>query len=145
MMRYVSDVQNLMQMMNLLKDSSRSIQFEAFTVFKVFVANPNKPKPIVDILTNNRDKLLKYLLDFQNDRDDDEQFKEEKAVIIKEISLLGREQQQQQVASAAPAAMTPPLQPQQGLNSSISIGQPTQQAAASGVGQPPGPANRNIS
>jgi len=35
MMRYVSDVQNLMQMMNMLKDTSRSIQFEAFHVFKV--------------------------------------------------------------------------------------------------------------
>jgi hypothetical protein len=35
MMRYVSDVRNLMLMMNLLKDGSRSIQFEAFHVFKV--------------------------------------------------------------------------------------------------------------
>lgn len=35
MMRYVSDARNLMLMMNLLKDSSRSIQFEAFHVFKV--------------------------------------------------------------------------------------------------------------
>jgi hypothetical protein len=35
MMRYVSDVKNLMQMMLLLKDSSRNIQFEAFHVFKV--------------------------------------------------------------------------------------------------------------
>ncbi len=34
MMRYVSDAKNLMQMMNLLKDGSRSIQFEAFHVFK---------------------------------------------------------------------------------------------------------------
>ena len=35
MMRYVSDAYNLRQMMLLLKDSSRSIQFEAFHVFKV--------------------------------------------------------------------------------------------------------------
>jgi calcium binding protein 39 len=35
MLRYVSDPQSLMQMMNLLKDSSRSIQYEAFHVFKV--------------------------------------------------------------------------------------------------------------
>ena len=155
-------------MMNLLKDPSRSIQFEAFHVFKVqarlarwpgvrhsatlhlppppchpalqvFVANPNKTRPVVEILFNNKDKLLKYLDDFHNDRGgwalcgkagprrdvaallsvcggswragsqlrpsrcagancsaavplcpdaDDEQFKEEKAVIIKEISLL---------------------------------------------------------
>ena len=35
MMRYVSDVRNLQLMMILLKDGSRSIQFEAFHVFKV--------------------------------------------------------------------------------------------------------------
>lgn len=35
MVRYVADEQNLKLMMNLLKDQSRSIQFEAFHVFKV--------------------------------------------------------------------------------------------------------------
>ncbi len=35
MMQYVADVDNLCLMMNLLKDPSRSIQFEAFHVFKV--------------------------------------------------------------------------------------------------------------
>ncbi len=35
MMRYVSDSKNLQMMMMLLKDNSRSIQFEAFHVFKV--------------------------------------------------------------------------------------------------------------
>ena len=35
MMRYVSNSKNLQMMMMLLKDNSRSIQFEAFHVFKV--------------------------------------------------------------------------------------------------------------
>ncbi len=34
-LQYVADVDNLCLMMNLLKDPSRSIQFEAFHVFKV--------------------------------------------------------------------------------------------------------------
>lgn len=89
MVKFVSEVQHLMQLMLLLKDSSRSIQFEAFHVFKVFVANPNKPQPIVDILANNREKLLKYLEDFHTEKDEDEQFKEEKALLIREISVLG--------------------------------------------------------
>lgn len=104
MMLYVSDVKNLMQMMNLLKDSSRSIQFEAFHVFKVFVANPSKPQAIVDILSNNREKLLKYLEDFHSDKDEDEQFKEEKAITIKEISTMG--------AQPPPAATSNDPQPQ---------------------------------
>mmetsp|Transcript_11561 Transcript_11561/g.34696 ORF Transcript_11561/g.34696 Transcript_11561/m.34696 type:complete len:336 (+) Transcript_11561:410-1417(+) len=87
MMRYVSDQDNLKLMMVLLKDTSKSIQFEAFHVFKVFVANPNKTRAIIDILAGNKDKLLRYLKDFHNDTND-EQFKEEKAVIIKEISTL---------------------------------------------------------
>ena len=68
MMLYVSDVGNLKLMMNLLKDSSKSIQFEAFHVFKVFVANPNKTRPVTEVLLNNKDKLLDYLETFQSDR-----------------------------------------------------------------------------
>lgn len=37
-------------------------------LFQVFVANPKKPQPIIDILTNNKDKLLKYLEDFHTDK-----------------------------------------------------------------------------
>lgn len=88
MMKYVQEVDNLCLMMDLLRDQSRSIQFEAFHVFKVFVANPNKTLPITTILVNNKDKLLNYLADFHTDKDDDEQFKEEKAVIIREIDML---------------------------------------------------------
>ena len=66
--QYVADVQNLKLMMDLLKDPSRSIQFEAFHVFKVFVANPNKTWPVVATLHNNKDKLLRYLEDFHTDR-----------------------------------------------------------------------------
>lgn len=35
MTRYISDESNLKMMMNLLRDKSRNIQFEAFHVFKV--------------------------------------------------------------------------------------------------------------
>ena len=36
--------------------------------WQVFVANPNKPDAIVEILTSNKDKLLKYLGDFHTDK-----------------------------------------------------------------------------
>ena len=88
MLRYVSDPDNLKAAMVLLKDPSRSIQFEAFHVFKVFVVNPNKLPAICAILASNREKLLAHLADFQVDRED-EQFREEKAVVVREISLLG--------------------------------------------------------
>ena len=74
-------------MMNLLRDKSPNIQFEAFHVFKVFVANPKKPEDITQILVNNRDKLIKYLENFQNDKED-VQFSEEKALLIKTLANL---------------------------------------------------------
>lgn len=55
-------------MMNLLRDKSPNIQFEAFHVFKVFVANPKKPEDITQILVNNSKKLIAYLENFQNEK-----------------------------------------------------------------------------
>lgn len=88
MTRYISSPENLKLMMKMLKERSRNIQFEAFHVFKVFVANPNKPKPILDILLRNKDKLVEFLTRFQTDRADDEQFNDEKAYLIKQIRDL---------------------------------------------------------
>nr|ACO14798.1 Mo25 [Caligus clemensi] len=88
MTRYISNPDNLKLMMNMLKDNSRNIQFEGFHVFKVFVANPNKPKPILDILLRNQDKLIDFLSKFHTDRSDDDQFNDEKAYLIKQIKEL---------------------------------------------------------
>merc|ERR1719266_2550578 len=88
MTKYISSPDNLKLMMNLLKERARNIQFEAFHVFKVFVANPNKPKPILDILLRNREKLIDFLSNFHNDRSEDEQFNDEKAYLIKQIQEL---------------------------------------------------------
>ena len=68
MTRYISNPENLKLMMTMLRDRSKNIQFEAFHVFKVFVANPNKTKPIQDILLKNKDKLVEFLTKFHNDR-----------------------------------------------------------------------------
>ena len=69
MTRYIADEGNLKMMMNMLRDKSKNIQFEAFHVFKVFVANPKKPPQIETILRRNKDKLLVFLKDFHNDKE----------------------------------------------------------------------------
>ncbi|XP_077255054.1 calcium binding protein Mo25 isoform X5 [Temnothorax americanus] len=56
--------------------------------FTVFVANPNKPKPILDILLRNQEKLIEFLTRFHTDRSEDEQFNDEKAYLIKQIKEL---------------------------------------------------------
>ncbi|CAF3916227.1 unnamed protein product [Rotaria magnacalcarata] len=88
MTKYITNTDNLKQQMNLLKEKSKNIQFEAFHVFKIFVANPTKPKAISDILLRNREKLIDFLTTFHTDRTDDEQFNDEKAYLIKQISEL---------------------------------------------------------
>ncbi|RUS75537.1 hypothetical protein EGW08_016705, partial [Elysia chlorotica] len=88
MNRYISQPENLKLMMNLLREKSKNIQFEAFHVFKIFVANPNKPKPIMDILLRNREKLVDFLTKFHTERSEDEQFNDEKSYLIKQIKEL---------------------------------------------------------
>eukprot|EP00611_Tribonema_gayanum_P003087 TRINITY_DN12413_c0_g1_i4.p1 TRINITY_DN12413_c0_g1~~TRINITY_DN12413_c0_g1_i4.p1 ORF type:complete len:329 (+),score=137.67 TRINITY_DN12413_c0_g1_i4:121-1107(+) len=72
MMRYICNRDNLKKMMMLLRDKSPNIQYEAFHVFKVFVANPKKPPEITRILVANRAKLITYLENFHNDKDDEQ-------------------------------------------------------------------------
>jgi len=74
MKKYVESSDNLKIMMNLLRDKSRNIQFESFHVFKVFVANPHKTKPVHDILLKNKEKLMTFLSNFQNDRKGEKSF-----------------------------------------------------------------------
>jgi calcium binding protein 39 len=88
MTRYISNPDNLKLIMIMLEENSRNIQFEAFHVFKLFVSNPNKPKPILDILSRNQEELVDFLTQFHTDRSEDEQFNDEKAYLIKQIKKL---------------------------------------------------------
>jgi calcium binding protein 39 len=87
MTRYIAEEANLKMMMNMLRDKSKNIQFEAFHVFKVFVANPKKPPQIETILRRNKEKLLTFLKSFHNDKED-EQFSDEKQFLIVQIQNL---------------------------------------------------------
>ncbi|KAJ3272100.1 hypothetical protein HDV01_005965 [Terramyces sp. JEL0728] len=101
MLKYIASPDNLRLMMNLLREKSKNIQFEAFHVFKVrvtnkiFIANPQKTKPILDILYKNKDRLITFLSNFHNDKAgnfglniDDEHFNDEKVFLINQISEL---------------------------------------------------------
>lgn len=86
MIRYVASRSNLIVVMHLLRDTSPHITLDAFHVFKVFVANPNKPTEIVKILHDNKSKLCAYLTTLHQEREEnDTQFRDEKALIISTI------------------------------------------------------------
>ncbi|CAK9180883.1 unnamed protein product [Ilex paraguariensis] len=91
MRRYIVEVRHLRIMMTLLKDSSKNIQISAFHIFKVFVANPNKPREIKVILAKNHERLLALLHNLSVGKGaEDDQFEEEKELIIKEIERVSR-------------------------------------------------------
>jgi calcium binding protein 39 len=87
MMRYVSSKANMCNLMNLLRDPSKSIQIEAFHVFKVFVANANKPPEIISVLVANRSKFLRFFRDFKTEKED-LQFDQDKAQVVEIITNL---------------------------------------------------------
>jgi len=89
MIKYISNRSNLRTIMMLLRDPSAHITLEAFNVFKIFVANPNKPVEVVRILADNKVKLVKYLAGFHQEKEaSDEQFKDEKALVIATLEQL---------------------------------------------------------
>ncbi|KAL8462369.1 hypothetical protein ACS0TY_032610 [Phlomoides rotata] len=87
MIRYVSSKDNMRVLMTRLREDSKCIQVDVFHVFKLFVANQNKPADIVNILCANREKLLRFLDDFNLEKED-ATFEADKAQLIKEISEL---------------------------------------------------------
>ncbi len=68
MITYINDVNNLITIMKVLRTPQAIIQYEAFHVFKVFVANPEKTPEVTMILKQNSEKLIVYLLNFLPER-----------------------------------------------------------------------------
>lgn len=68
MIAYIGDVNNLILIMQILRTPQAIIQYEAFHVFKVFVANPDKTPEVTLILKQNAEKLISYLLNLLTDR-----------------------------------------------------------------------------
>jgi len=108
MMRYINDPNNLKIVMNLLRANTKDIQLEAFHVFKIFVANPKKSRSVLDILLRNRGKLIEFLKKFHNskgDKDADEQFADEKNILLK--TLEDMDERLLAEAGSAPIAAAP--------------------------------------
>ena len=57
-------------------------------LFQIFAANPNKSYEVQKFLIMNKQRLLKFLPKFLEDRTDDDQFNDEKAWLVKAIGNL---------------------------------------------------------
>ncbi|KAL0647506.1 hypothetical protein Bca4012_045797 [Brassica carinata] len=91
MKKFILEVRYMKVIMTLLKDSSKNIQISAFHIFKIFVANPSKPQEVKIILARNHEKLLELLHNLSPGKgSEDDQFEEEKELIIEEIQKMSR-------------------------------------------------------
>ncbi|KAL9181850.1 hypothetical protein ACHAXT_012193 [Thalassiosira profunda] len=89
MMQYISSQQNLVTILCLLRDPSPHITLDAFQVFKIFVANPHKPPEVVQVLYDNKAKLVKYLDGLHKEREgSDEQYRDEKRLVVSTLEGL---------------------------------------------------------
>ncbi|CAI5976990.1 unnamed protein product, partial [Closterium sp. NIES-64] len=90
-LRFASDVNNLIVSMNLLRDTSKVIQVDAFHIFKVIVANPKQPQDVQLILLKNKDKLLRFLPALTLEKGTEAEissFEEDKQAILKVIESM---------------------------------------------------------
>ena len=72
-----------------LRCPSMPRRYEAFHVFKIFVANPRKGGQVLELLQRNKARLLAFLADFLTGREEkDDNFRDEKAFLIDEIHKL---------------------------------------------------------
>jgi len=88
MVSYVTDDRHLRVIMNLLRDRSRTLRYEAFHLFKLFAANPDKPARVQKILTKNQQGLLELISNLESISSDDEQFSKDKKCVIDKIQAL---------------------------------------------------------
>jgi len=139
MMRFIASEHNLQVVMNLLRDKSANIQFEAFHVFKVFVANPNKPAKIRLILFKNKQKLCAYLSNFHQEKeDDDSQFSEEKKLLIATLGELERpssEELRLEMLTAPPESLSSAVTRDQSEDRRLSLRKTQSESDATGKGR----------
>jgi len=85
---YVGKERSLRVVMNLLRDKSLAVQTDAFHVFKIFVANPHKPRRVQRILYQNKDRIVKLLEAFRASKQDDDACANDACAIIGMLQKL---------------------------------------------------------
>mmetsp|Transcript_99926 Transcript_99926/g.188034 ORF Transcript_99926/g.188034 Transcript_99926/m.188034 type:complete len:402 (-) Transcript_99926:112-1317(-) len=88
MIPYVCDERHLQIHMNLLRDSSRIVRLEAFHVFKLFVANPQKPLKVQKILVKNKKGLMHLIEHLQPGSVGEDVFAQDKEKVLVKLEKL---------------------------------------------------------
>ena len=84
---FLAQAEIVMPVMNHLCSAYRSIQIEAFHVFKLFVVNPRKSLAVTQLLLQNQRQLEGFFATFLCDYED-ETFLHEKQIVVSMLSEL---------------------------------------------------------
>jgi calcium binding protein 39 len=88
MLQFVNNEEYLKAILMLMSNDSKVVKYEAFHVFKIFAANPNKPLKVSRILRQNSERILKILDQIENDRLDDNEFRQDKKAVVNKLEAL---------------------------------------------------------
>ncbi|KAJ0402064.1 hypothetical protein P43SY_009269 [Pythium insidiosum] len=105
MQRYVASKDNLKDVMLLLRQPSHALRMDAFHVFKIFVANPNKSAEVETLLMRNREKLLNFVREFgKNETSRD--FQQERSLLVFTLQRMADRDQLERQQTAPPPLKT---------------------------------------
>ena len=107
MKQYITNADYLKEVMILLRDKKRALRRDAFQLFMLFAANPDKPKSVHTILVRNRERLVEFVESNMDDwmsSDNPEssaadQDRREVEFVLKRIRELPDEWEQRQAAA----------------------------------------------
>jgi calcium binding protein 39 len=88
MLQFVINEEYLKSVLVLLGNDSKVVRYEAFHVFKIFAANPNKPPKIAKLLGQNKSRIVKILDHIENDRLDDIEFRQDRKAVVMKIESI---------------------------------------------------------
>ena len=90
MLQFVNREDFLKSILVLMSNESKAVKYEAFHVFKIFAANPQKPPKVAKILSLNYNRILRLLDQIENDRLDDNEFRQDKKAVVGKLEMLSK-------------------------------------------------------
>ena len=101
MIQFVSKEEFLKPILLLMDNQSKVVQFEAFHIFKIFAANPNKTQKIARILNQNHLRIIKLLERIEQDRLEDVEFGQDKAAVVRKLTALNQKSEKKAQGSSS--------------------------------------------
>ncbi|KAF1330946.1 hypothetical protein FI667_g4764, partial [Globisporangium splendens] len=130
MQRYVASRENLKLVMLILREPSKALRMEAFDVFKIFVANPNKSPEVEQVLLRNREKLLTFVSDFGK-HEMNREFQQDRSLLVFTLQRMAEKERQRNSASVADVSSRAATAASNGVALASNV---TESVCASGVG-----------